>query len=256
MRLYVNTDLMAGADVSISREQAHYLRDVMRRRAGDELLVFNGRDGEWTATIADLAKKGGRLTAGRQRRPQGGTPDLQLLFAPVKRSPVDLIAQKATELGVAKLQPVFTQRTIVNRVNTERLNAIAIEAAEQSDRLTAPSVAEPQKLEQLIADWPAGRRLMFCDEAGDDPSAEWGGATGRAAPALAALAALKAADAPSDTPWAILIGPEGGFAPEERAMLRGLAFATPVTLGPRILRADTAAFAAIALWQASLGDWL
>lgn len=252
MRLFVDDELNAGAEISLSAAQAHYLRDVMRQREGDALALFNGRDGEWAAEIVQLAKKKAVLRVSRKLREQTQSPDLWLIFAPVKRSPIDLIAQKATELGVARLQPALTERTVASRVNVERLSAIAIEAAEQSERMTAPEVCQPVKLDVLIDQWPEGRRLMYCDEAGDDPSRPWGGETGRAAPALEALAPFAGEDA---GPWAILTGPEGGFSMAERTRLRGLDFSVPVTLGPRILRADTAVIAAIALWQAALGDW-
>jgi len=249
IRLYNAADLAPGADIPLTDAQAHYLGAVMRQRPGDAVLAFNGRDGEWVAEIESLGRRNGALRAVRQRRPQVFGPDLDLLFAPVKRAPIDLIVQKAVELGARRLRPVLTDRTIVARVKTERLQAVAVEAAEQCGRLDAPPVAEPQKLADVISDWPAERRLLFCDEAGDDPGAEWGGPAGRAAPVLEALGEA----APG--PWAVLIGPEGGFTPEERARLRGLPFVTTGTLGPRILRSDTAVFAALALWQAALGDF-
>lgn len=248
LRLFLDAPLAEGAAAPLSMAQAHYLRNVMRRDAGDTVLVFNGRDGEFEATIESLGKKAGAVVCGAQtRKPEAG-PDVWLLFAPVKRDAVDLIAQKATELGAARLVPVVTERTNAARLNVERLNAIAVEAAEQCGRLAPPEIAAPEKLERLLADWPRGRRLVFCDEAGDDPGAEWGGREGRAAPLLEALAGA------ADPKWAILIGPEGGFSAGERASLRARDFVTPATLGPRILRADTAALAALALWQAALGD--
>jgi len=185
----------------------------------------------------------------RLARPQAQGPDLDLLIALVKRNRLETIVEKATELGARRIRPVITRRTQADHTNVSRLQAIATEAAEQTGRLEIPQVLEPAKLERLLDDWPADRRLMFCDEAGDDPDAQWGGAEGRARPALEALRGT----APG--PWALLIGPEGGFAPEERARLRGLDHVTPVTLGPRILRADTAAISALTLWQAALGDW-
>jgi 16S rRNA (uracil1498-N3)-methyltransferase len=247
-RLYLDAPLCEGASAPLSAAQAHYLKNVMRRGEGDALLVFNGRDGEFAAAIEGLGKKAGAVKLGTRTRAPEGESDLWLLFAPVKRDAVDLIAQKATELGAARLVPVVTARTNAARINVERLASIAIEAAEQCGRLAPPQIAEPQKLAQALDGWPAGRRLVYCDEAGDDSNAEWGGREGRAAPLLDALAGA------ADAKWAILIGPEGGFTADERAQLRRFDFVTPVTLGPRILRADTAAIAAVALWQAALGD--
>ncbi|MEZ5929778.1 MAG: 16S rRNA (uracil(1498)-N(3))-methyltransferase [Parvularculaceae bacterium] len=249
IRLHVDAPLAAGGAAPLSGAQAHYLQHVMRRKEGDPLALFNARDGEFDASIENLTKKGGAARLGAQRRAPAEEPDLWLLFAPVKRDAVDLIAQKATELGVARLSPVMTERTVAARVNEDRLQSIATEAAEQCGRLSVPPVDAARKLTQVLADWPKDRALMYCDEAGDDPNEEWGGREGRARPVLEALTSK------SEGPWAILIGPEGGFSPEERARLRALDFVTPVTLGPRILRADTAVFAAITLWQAALGDW-
>jgi 16S rRNA (uracil1498-N3)-methyltransferase len=236
VRLYVEAPLGAGQRVEASDNQAHYLLHVMRARAGDHLSMFNGRDGEWLAQISDVTKRGCAFHCERQTQPQADTPDLWLCFAPIKKTPADYLAQKATELGVSTLQPVFTRRTIVSRVNPERMRANAIEAAEQSDRLTAPEVREPVPLDQLLANWPAGRRILFCDEAGEAP------------PIAEALAGGAGA-------WAVLTGPEGGFDPAERDAIRAKSFVMPVSLGPRILRADTAALAALSVWQALLGDW-
>jgi len=248
LRLHIDAPLAEGAAAPLSPEQAHYLRNVMRREVGEALLVFNARDGEFEAAIAALGKKGAVATVGARRRAPEPEPDLWLLIAPVKRGPLETIVQKATELGVSRLVPVLTARTNAQRIKDERLAAIATEAAEQCGRLSVPPVDMAQPLTGLLDQWQAGRRLLFCDEAGDDPAEEWGGRQGRAAPALEALANEKPG------PWAILIGPEGGFSPDERALLRGLDFISPVTLGPRILRADTAAIAALTLWQAALGD--
>jgi 16S rRNA (uracil1498-N3)-methyltransferase len=234
LRLFVEGDLSAGQAVALSEGQVHYLRHVMRAKSGEAVQMFNGRDGEWRATLALAAKRGGQAVPERQTRAQDTSPDIWLCFAPVKKSPADLIAQKATELGASMLQPVVTRRTIVGRVNVERMRAIAIEAAEQSERLDVPACAEPVALPKLLAAWPPDRRLLFCDEAGG--------------PAL--LDAVK--DQPPG-PWAILIGPEGGFDEAERALIRALPRAIPVSLGPRILRADTAALAALALLLAALG---
>jgi 16S rRNA (uracil1498-N3)-methyltransferase len=234
LRLYVNAPLGAGVAVPASEGQAHYLLHVMRAKVGQLVSLFNGRDGEWLAEISAMARRGVTLTCRKQTEVQAGVPDLWLLFAPVKKTPADYLVQKATELGVAKLQPVFTRRTIVTRVNPERLLANAVEAAEQSGRLSVPEIGEPKPLEKILSAWPKERKLYFCDEGGDaKPLAEMAGAA----------------------PAAILTGPEGGFDPAERDALRGLAFVTPVTLGPRILRADTAALAALAIWQSVKGDW-
>ena len=234
IRLYIAADLGDGAAVALSDGQSHYLLHVMRVKAGDRLRLFNGRNGEWAAEITAATKRGITVTARARTAPQIAVPDLWLCFAPVKKTPADYLAQKATELGAAKLQPVFTRRTIVSRVNQERLLANAIEAAEQSDRLSVPQIAEPVTLEKLLASWPRERKLYFCDEGGD------------AKPLLQAV---------QPAPAAILTGPDGGFDPAERALLRAQAFVIPVTLGPRILRADTAALAALAVWQNAAGDW-
>ncbi len=237
VRLYVQAALGEGAHVPLDEGQAHYLVHVMRAKPGDRVSLFNGRDGEWLADIAAATKRGVTLTCLRQTRAQSGVPDIWLAFAPVKKTPSDYLVQKATELGVGRLLPVFTRRTIVARVNDERMLANAIEAAEQSDRLTVPLIDAPVSLEKLLAAWPQERRLLFCDEGGD------------------AKALTQAARECRGSPSAILTGPEGGFDPAERAMLRALPFVMPVTLGPRILRADTAALAALAIWQAVAGDF-
>ena len=185
-----------------------------------------------------------------ETRPQRLPPDLDLVVALVKRARLETIVETAAELGARRVRLVATRRTNAGHTRTERLQAIAVEAAEQTGRLDVPEVAAPEPLERVLDGWSPPRRLMFCDEAGDDPGQRWGGEAGRAGPALQRLAAL-----PRGEPWAVLIGPEGGFDPTERERLRALPFVTPVTLGPRILRADTAAIAAMTLWQAALGDW-
>jgi 16S rRNA (uracil1498-N3)-methyltransferase len=233
-RLYVTADLGEGMAVPLDEAQAHYLLHVMRAKAGDRVRLFNGRHGEWVSEIETVTKRGVILKALAQTAPQVPVPDLWLVFAPVKKTPADYLVQKATELGAARLQPVFTRRTIVTRVNEERLLANTIEAAEQSERVSVPQIGAPMTLEKLLADWPAERRLYFCDEGGE---------------------ARPLAQAAAAGPAAILTGPEGGFDPAEREMLRGKPFVTPVTLGPRILRADTAALAALAVWQSVAGDW-
>jgi 16S rRNA (uracil1498-N3)-methyltransferase len=237
-RLYVEVPLSAGVTVSLGEGQSHFLAHVLRAKAGDRVRLFNGRDGEWSATVSDVAKRTVSLTLEGQTRTQDGVPDLWLLLAPIKKTPLDYIVQKATELGVARIAPVITRRTIVDRVNLERMRANAVEAAEQSGRLTVPEIVEPRDLTKLFANWKPERRLMFCDEARDAP------------PASVALAKQ------SRGPWAIITGPEGGFDPSEREMLRGLSFVVTVSLGPRIMRADTAALAAIAVWQSTQGDWI
>ena len=209
----------------------------MRQSVGDEVLLFNGSDGEWRCEITQLQKRAATLTGREMTRAQTEPPDLWLLFAPIKKARTDFIAEKATEMGAARIQAVFTRHTNSERVNEERLRAHAIEAAEQCGLLSTPAVAQSAKLSSLLHGWDDARRLMFCDET--LPS-------GDARPALASA---------GPGAWAILIGPEGGFSPEEIEMLRALPFTTPVSLGPRILRADTAAVAAMALWQSELGDW-
>ena len=249
IRLFVPQPLADGVHIEPSDEQGRYLIAVMRLQLGDELKLFNGRDGEWLFRVSGVSKRGCRLSAERLARPQVLGPDLDLLVSLVKRAPLETIVEKATELGARRIRPVITRRTQADHTNVSRLRAIATEAAEQTGRLDVPEVLEPVKLEKLLDEWDEGRRLMFCDEAGDDPSAEWGGREGRARPAPEAL------EGQARGPWAVLIGPEGGFAPEERDRLRTLDHVTPVTLGPRILRADTAAISALTLWQAALGDW-
>lgn len=233
-RLYVAADLGEAMAVPLDEAQAHYLIHVMRAKAGDRVRLFNGRHGEWAAAIETVAKRGVILRIVAQTAPQAEVPDIWLVFAPVKKTPADYLAQKATELGAGRLQPVFTRRTIVTRVNEERLLANAVEAAEQSDRVSVPQIGPPLTLEKLLAAWPAERRLYFCDEGGD---------------------ARPLAEAARRGPAAILTGPEGGFDPAEREMLRAKSFVVPVTLGPRILRADTAALAALAIWQSAAGDF-
>jgi 16S rRNA (uracil1498-N3)-methyltransferase len=249
IRLFVADALAEGGSIQCSPEQGRYLMAVMRLGPGDALLLFNGRDGEWLARVGEVSKRGCRLEPERRVRPQAEGSDLELLIALVKRNRLETIVEKATELGARRIRPVITRRTQADHTNVSRLQAIATEAAEQTGRLDVPEVAEPVRLDKLLDGWPADRSLMFCDEAGDDPGAEWGGSQGRARPALEALKDHARGS------WGLLIGPEGGFAPEERARLRALAPVTPVTLGPRILRADTAAISALTLWQAALGDW-
>lgn len=236
IRLYVTSDLSPGAAVAPTLDQSRYLTQVMRLGAGDALLVFNGRDGEWRAEVAEVLKKGVILKAVEQTRPQVFGPDLELIVAVVKKARVETIVEKAAELGAKRVRLVVTRRTNTDRIRLDRLDAIAEEAAEQTGRLDVPVIDDPVKLEAVLDGWEDGRRLMFCDETGGAP----------------AVGALTAAGPGS---WGILIGPEGGFSPDEGERLRGLPYATPVSLGPRILRADTAAITAMSLWQAALGDW-
>jgi 16S rRNA (uracil1498-N3)-methyltransferase len=239
-RLYVSADLAAGQAVELSPGQAHYLRNVLRLGGGAEIALFNGRDGEWQGRIDGIGK--GRCSAAleEQTRRQQAEPDLWLVFAPVKRARIDYLVEKATELGVSGLFPVRTARTIVERVNGERLQANAIEAAEQTERLTVPLVHPPETLAALIARWPAGRRLIVGDE------------RGRAPPIAETVAGLRG---PISAGAAVLIGPEGGFTESELDGLANLPFVSLVSLGPRVLRADTAALAALAIVQAIAGDW-
>lgn len=237
-RLYVETDLSGGGEVALEKDQAHYLRNVMRLGPGATLKLFNGRDGEWRARVALATKNRMNVAVVEQLRPQTVEPDLWLLFAPIKGKRIDSVAEKAGELGVSELHPVLTERTVVSRVNTERLAANAREAAEQCERLTLPAVREPEKLTSVLAGWPDDRRLLFADERAD------------AAPIAQALAGQEPGGK-----WAVLIGPEGGFATAEQHLVRALPQAVPVSLGPRLLRADTAAFAALSVWQAHVGDW-
>lgn len=235
-RLFLTADLAPGP-LTLCKEHSHYLANVMRVRAGDDVLLFNGRDGEWRGRLDAVGKNAVVVAVEAQTRPQAPEPDLWLLAAPIKKDCVDLVAEKAAELGASALWPVFTRRTVMSRVNTERLSAHMREAAEQCERLTVPVVMEPTDLDKALAEWDGARTLLFLDESG-------GGA-----PLAQVLA-----DVP-EGPLAVLVGPEGGFAPEERALLARLPFARPVGLGPRILRAETAAIAALAIVQAVRGDW-
>ena len=236
VRLYVDCALVPGQPVPLSRDHAHYLGNVMRLAPGAVLTVFNGRDGAWSAEITALAKRGGEAVARTQVAPQRNPPDVWLLFAPIKKARTDFIVEKAAEMGAARILPVQTDFTNSERVRQDRLQAHAVEAAEQCGGTYVPEVTGLHRLDSLLADWPANRRLMFCDEA------------------LAGGACALPRDGQGQ-PWAVLIGPEGGFSDAERARLSALPFAHPVALGPRILRADTAAVAALTLWQTTCGDW-
>jgi 16S rRNA (uracil1498-N3)-methyltransferase len=239
IRLYVQYPLQVATDVVPTPDQARYLTTVMRQSVGDVVALFNGRDGEWLAKVVEVSKRGCRLSVERQTRLQDLGPDLELIIALVKRTRLETIIEKATELGARRIRLALTRYTNADHTNVTRLQAIAVEAAEQTGRLDVPEVVAPEKLDQILAAWPAPRGLMFCDEAGD------------ARPVLQAMSGIGGVDAG----FSVLIGPEGGFAPEERERLRALAFVTPVSLGPRILRADTAAISALTLWQTALGDW-
>ena len=235
IRLHVEHPLGEAQTVPLTQAQAHYLFGVMRKGAGEVLEIFNGRDGTWASEVVEARKKGGLLVCREQVAPQRDAPDLWLMFAPIKKQRTDFIVEKAAEMGAARILPVVTEFTNAERVRQDRLQAHAIEAAEQCGGNYVPEVGEAAKLSQVLDGWDAGRRLLFCDETRVG-----------AADALTGL---------PKGPWAILIGPEGGFSEGERTRLHGMECAHSVSLGPRILRADTAAVAALTLWQAALGDW-
>jgi len=235
-RLYVEAPLAEGANVALDSAQTHYLVTVLRLKSGDRVLVFNGRDGEWSAALTVL-KRSAALVVGAKTREQTSPADLHYLFAPLKAARFDYMVQKAVEMGVSRLQPVLTRHSQVARVNTDRMRANAIEAAEQCGILSLPDIEAPVAFAHLLAQWNPARRLMFCDEDAEvtDPVAALGGLP--------------------RSPLAVLIGPEGGFAEDERASLLKLPNVVRLSLGPRILRADTAAVAALTLVQALIGDW-
>ncbi|GIL41041.1 16S rRNA (uracil(1498)-N(3))-methyltransferase [Roseiterribacter gracilis] len=232
-RLFVDAPLAANATIELDRDRAHYLQHVLRLSPGATIEVFNGRDGGWACAIESFAKRGAILTAQAQRRAQVSSPDLWLCFAPLKRARIDLVVEKATELGVSRLLPVETRRTVTDRVNLDRLRAIASEAAEQCERLDVPVIDAPVTLPTLLGNWDATRTLHVAAE------------SGAAQPLHVALA---------PAPCAFLIGPEGGFDPAELDLLRSVPFVVAIGLGPRLLRAETAALAALASWQALRGD--
>ena len=236
IRLYIPQPLAAGAAVAPTLDQSRYLTQVMRLKAGDDLLVFNGRDGEWRCSVAEVLKRGCLLKADERVRDQILPPDVELILAVVKKSPLEFAVEKATELGVRRIRLVRTARPQPQTIRLDRLDTIAVESAEQTGRMDVPEIVVSEPLDALLDGWDPGRRLMFCDETGGPP----------------ALTALPKAGGAG---WGILIGPEGGFSPEERERLLALPYATAVSLGPRVLRADTAAVTALALWQATLGDW-
>ncbi len=237
IRLFVPNDLAADTGIVLDKDQSHYLANVMRLKEGEDVALFNGRDGQWSARLQKVAKSGVAIHVHDQTRPQAPEPDLWLLAAPIKKDRIDLVAEKACELGISRLWPVFTRRTVMSRVNTERLAANMEEAAEQCERLTIPEMAEPAALDKVLAGWEPDRPLLFLDESGSGQ------------PIATALSTMDPGK------LAVLVGPEGGFDDTERAMLARLPFAVPVSLGPRILRAETAAIAALSVVQALLGDW-
>jgi len=242
-RLYIDVPLEAGASIALDASQANYLGNVLRLKTGDGVLVFNGRDGEWRGTLASPGKRTLALVIGTRTRTQTGALDLHYLFAPLKHARLDYMAQKAVEMGASRLQPVITRHAQAARVNLQRMRANAIEAAEQCGILTLPEIGAPLTFERMIAERDGARLLVFCDEDAEvkDP--------------VAALSAARAKTATGPIPLAVLVGPEGGFAADERAALLELPNAVRLALGPRILRADTAAVAALALVGAVLGDW-
>jgi 16S rRNA (uracil1498-N3)-methyltransferase len=236
-RLYVTDALAAEVPVEASKEHFHYLTNVLRMADGDTVLLFNGRDGEWSAELSLPTRKRLQLVPKEQTRPQPEAPDLHYLFAPLKVGRLDYLVQKAVEMGAGVLQPVMTQHVQGKITSLERLQANAVEAAEQCGILAIPEVMAPRKLEDLLATWPPERRIIFCDE---------GHGSQNPLPVLKGV---------TERRLALLVGPEGGFSDEERKLLRGLDFVTAIPLGPRILRADTAAVAALAVIQAAIGDW-
>ena len=236
-RLFVKFKLECSDEHALEKDQAHYLGNVLRLKQGERLLLFNGKDGEWLAVLNAIGRKGAQVKIEHQTRPQEDGPDLHYLFAPLKRARLDYMAQKATELGASTLRPVITRHTVAERVKTDRLLANAIEAAEQCGILRVPEVRVPEKLPELIDSWDDNRLLIFSDEA---------------APLASPLDTLNSR---KPGPLAVLVGPEGGFDREERAILLAKPFVLPISLGPRVMRADTAAVAALALVNAALGDW-
>jgi 16S rRNA (uracil1498-N3)-methyltransferase len=241
-RLFVKGDIEPGRKIGLSPAQANYLRNVLRLKDGGPVLVFNGRDGEWRASLRS-GRKAASLEAEEQTRPQMAPNDLEYLFAPLKHARIDYMAQKAVEMGASRLCPVLTRHTQARRVNIERMRVNAIEAAEQCGILNVPEIAEPVSLDALVAGWTPTRLLVFCDEGA------------KTADPVAALSPARTGGLMGALPVSLLVGPEGGFAEEERKALCALPNVIRLALGPRVLRADTAAVAALALIQAVLGDW-
>ena len=237
-RLFLDVPLSKGVNIPLSKDDSHYLVTVLRLKADVDIHVFNGRDGEWRCRLVEPHKKHALITAEEQTREQTPGPDVTVCFAPIKKTRIDFVAQKLTELGARRLIPIMTDHTNSGRVNTDRLLANAKEAAEQSGRLDVPVVHAPTTLRAVLDGWDAGVHILFCDEDLDGK------------PMTQALSAFK-----PGAPWAIFIGPEGGWSDAERKLLREHPLSVTVSLGPRVLRADTAAFAALTLWQSVLGDW-
>ena len=235
IRLFVDHTLGEAQSVPLNKDQAHYIFSVMRKSIGETILIFDGNNGEWEASIEEISKKSGVLFCIKQTKPQIMPPDLWLFFSPLKKVRTDFIVEKATELGVAKIIPVQTEHTNADRIKLSRLSAHAIEAAEQCGGTYIPKIEELQKINEVLENFPPDRRLLFCDE--------------KLQASEVNLENLKKGK------WAILVGPEGGFSEIERNYLKGLKFTSSISLGPRILRADTAAVTAISLWQNYLGDW-
>jgi 16S rRNA (uracil1498-N3)-methyltransferase len=235
-RLHIEQPLSAGGEIVLSREQGHYLTGVLRLSAGDAVRAFNGRDGEWLAYLATVSKKTVSLRCERLVAEAKLPPDIDYVFAPLKHARLDYVVQKATELGARRLRPIMTSRTVAERVNLERMRANVVEASEQCNLVHVPEVLEPEKLEKVMATWEKGRSLVYCDETKID---------------LNPLESLKSVR----TPTAVLVGPEGGFTDAEKILLKSQGFIIPISLGPRIMRADTAAIAALTLVQALAGDW-
>lgn len=255
-RLLIERGLRTGEEIALKDDQARHVGTVLRLDIGSVLRVFNAADGEWRARVTARKKHAMSVRVEEFIRAAREVPDLDLLFAPVKRHATDIIVEKATELGVSRLRPVMTRRTIAETVRGDRLQTIAREAAEQTERFEAPEILKAQPLVKVLDGWDPARRLIYADEAGDDATAPWGGEAGRAKPIIDALREVAPSPGAGERgPLALLIGPEGGFAPEERQMLRGLSFVVPVSLGPRILRAETAVIAALSIIQAVWGDW-
>lgn len=241
IRLYVDMPLQQEVVVELPKDQAHYLHTVMRVAVGSIVLLFNGRDGGWQSKIVEISKKTVLLLPMLCIESQSAPPDVWLVFAPIKKGRLDYMVEKATEMGVAKIVPMATEFTNFSKVKIEKMQANAVEAAEQCERLDVPEVTEIQSLKTLLKTWPEGRHIMFCDESFSD---------------ITALEALLSVDKKATKkPWAIFIGPEGGFSETERTLIKARPETTVVSLGPRILRADTAAVVAMSLWQTALGDW-
>ncbi|MBA4763471.1 16S rRNA (uracil(1498)-N(3))-methyltransferase [Sphingomonas sp.] len=234
-RLFVEPALRQGEQRRIDGQQGHYLASVMRLKVGDPVKLFDDTTGEWLGVASEVRKRDVVLDVREKLREREAVPDLWLCAAPIKKGRIDWVVEKACELGVARVAPVLTRRAVVDKLNLDRLRAHMVEAAEQCGRTALPELVEPVKLAAMLRDWPAGRKLFFADETGGAP----------------ALAAMKAHPGPA----AILIGPEGGFDAEERDAIRAVPGAVGISLGPRILRAETAAAAAVSLWMGAVGDW-